>query len=159
MGQRPTVDRADARILLAMSEDPRATVLGLAEATGLSRNTVAPRLAHLERDGVLEGVERRISPLALGYPMKAFIKAQVHQQLLEQVGCALAAIAEVVEVTGISGPVDLLIQVVASDAEDLYRTAGRILNIDGVQRTETALVMRSMVDFRLRPLLSKIAQT
>ena len=42
------VDPSDARLLLALAESPRATVLALAEQVGMSRNTVQARLAGLE---------------------------------------------------------------------------------------------------------------
>jgi hypothetical protein len=52
---------------------------------------------------------------------------------------------------------DLLVQVVARDADDLYRVAGALLAIDGVERTSTSLVMRRLVEHRVDPLLRKIA--
>ncbi len=66
---------------------------------------------------------------------------------------ALTQVPEVVEVQGLSGTVDLLIEVVARDADDLYRIAGRILDIRGVRRTRTSLVMRGLVDYRLGQLI------
>jgi DNA-binding Lrp family transcriptional regulator len=149
------VDAIDTRILSALNDDPRAAAVTLADRTGLSRNTVQARLAKLEAGGVLRPFERRISPAALGYPLTAFILTTVTQRKLQQVADALAAIPEVLEVLGISGPVDLQVHVVARDADDLYRIAGRILDIDGVEQTNTSLVMRQLVDFRLSPLLSR----
>lgn len=151
----PTVDAIDARILSALNDDPRAAAVTLADRTGLSRNTVQARLARLEAGGALGRFERRISPAALGYPLTAFILTTVTQRKLQQVADALAAIPEVLEVLGISGPVDLQVHVVARDADDLYRIAGRVLDIDGVEQTNTSLVMRQLVDFRLTPLMER----
>lgn len=55
---------------------------------------------------------------------------------------------------GLSGVTDLLVHIVARDTDDLYRVAGRILDIDGVEKTTTSLVMRSLVDYRVGPLLN-----
>nr|EJI97881.1 asnC-family protein transcriptional regulator [Rhodococcus sp. JVH1] len=74
-----TVDSLDARILEALSTDPRATVIALADKTGLSRNTVQARLGKVEKQGVLQSFERRIDPAALGYPLTAFILTNVTQ--------------------------------------------------------------------------------
>jgi DNA-binding Lrp family transcriptional regulator len=104
----------------------------------------------------LRSFEHRIDPAALGYPLTAFILITVRQQKLDQVGDALARVPEVLEVFGLSGPVDLLARVVATDADDLYRIAGQILATSGVERTETALTMRQMVDYRVGPLLDRI---
>jgi DNA-binding Lrp family transcriptional regulator len=154
---RVHVDRTDAALLRALTRSPRASVLALAEELGISRNTVAARLAGLEARGVLGSFERRIDPAALGYPLTAFVQVQVVQRLLAEVSAALRDVPEVVEVLGLSGPVDLLVQVVARDADDLYRIAGRLLAIDGVERTTTSLVMRRLVEHRLDPLLRLIA--
>lgn len=151
------VDAVDARLLLALTERPRATVLALAERAGLSRNTVQARLARLEQRRVLGGFERRIDTAALGYPLVAYVAVQVTQRRLDEVGAALGQVPEVLEVLGISGRSDLQVQVVARDADDLYRVAGALLAIDGVERTTTGLVMRRLVDYRVEPLLRRIA--
>ncbi len=151
------VDATDARLLLALAESPRATVLALAERVGLSRNTVQARLAALEARGVLTSFERRIDPAALGYPLTAFVTVQVTQRMLAEVADALDRVPEVVEVLGISGQTDLLVQLVARDADDLYRISGQLLATAGVERTTTSLVMRTLVGHRVAPLLERIA--
>jgi len=150
------LDRSDARLLLALNDDPRATVLSLADTVGLSRNTVQARLAKYEAGGGLLSFERRVDPAALGYPLTAFITVQVIQRLLDDIATALAEIPEVLEVIGLSGPTDLLVRVVARDADDLYRIAGQILATRGIERTETGLTMRTLVDYRITPLLRRI---
>ena len=151
------VDPIDARLLLELTRHPRATTSGLADQAGISRNTAQARLLRLEQNGTLHSFERRISPEALGYPLTAFITTQVTQRRLNEVANALAAIPEVLQVHGVSGPIDLFVHVVAANAEDLYRIAGQILAIPGVERTNTALVMRQLVDYRITPLLRRAA--
>lgn len=147
------VDDTDARILRALVQDPRASAVALAQTTGLARNTVHARLAKMESGGALQSFERRIDPAALGYRLTAFVMVTVTQRKLNEIGEALAGVPEVLEVYGLSGVTDLLVHLVARDAEDLYRLAGRILDIDGVEKTTTGLVMRRLVDYRLSPLL------
>ncbi|GAA3290325.1 Lrp/AsnC family transcriptional regulator [Streptomyces cinereospinus] len=151
------IDSTDARLLLALAAHPRATAVALAEQTGLSRNTVQTRLTALERTRAVGPFERRVSPAALGYPLTAFVTTQVVQRRLDEVAAALAAIPEVLQVHGLTGDSDLLVHVVATDAEHLYRIAGQILDHPGVERTNTALVMRQLVDYRIAPLLRRTA--
>ncbi|WP_241548510.1 Lrp/AsnC family transcriptional regulator [Gordonia alkanivorans] len=151
-------DRIDAKILTALADDPRATVMAVAERTGLSRNTVQARLSKLDAAGALRSFERRVDPAVLGYPLQAYVLTNVTQRKLDQVGAALEAIPEVLQVHGLTGVADLLVHVAAKDADDLYRIAGDILDIKGVKRTTTTLVMREMVDFRVRPLLDALAE-
>ncbi|KLO31354.1 AsnC family transcriptional regulator [Mycolicibacter heraklionensis] len=157
MPSRSTADAIDARLLLALNADPRAATVALAEQTGVSRNTAQARLARWSETGALARFERTVTPDFLGYPLRAFVLTNVKQRLLREVAAALAEVPEIVEVHGLSGVADLLVQVVARDADDLYRIAGQILGIRGVKRTNTALVMRNLVDFRLTPLIERLA--
>lgn len=157
MTTRDNLDATDARMLLELIDDPRATVLALAGKLAISRNTAQARLAKLERVGALQSYERSIDAAALGYPLSAFITVLVTQQLLPELSESLAAIPEVVEVIGLTGATDLLVRVVARDADDLYRIAGQILDTRGVERTTTALAMRQLVNYRLTPLINRVA--
>lgn len=153
------IDGTDARLLLALAENPRATSVALAQRVGLARNTVQSRMTRLEDSGAVGGYERRIDPAALGYPLTAFVTTQVTQRRLDEVAEALTGIPEVLQVHGVSGQTDLLVHVVAADADDLYRVAGQILAVPGVERTQTALVMRELVGYRIAPLLRRRAET
>ncbi|OLT38327.1 AsnC family transcriptional regulator [Actinomadura sp. CNU-125] len=158
MPNADNVDPTDARILLELAAHPRAATVAVADRVGIARNTAQARLARLERNGAVGPFERRVSPRALGYPLKAFVTAQVTQRKLDDVAAALAAVPEILEVDGVSGSTDLLIQVVAANADDLYRIAGQILAVPGVERTNTALVMRQLVDYRITPLLHRLTE-
>ncbi|AHH19784.1 putative transcriptional regulator, AsnC family [Nocardia nova SH22a] len=156
MASRATADSIDARLLSALNDEPRAATITLADRIGVSRNTVQARLNRWDEAGTLKSFEHRVDPSALGYPLQAFVLTNVKQRRLAEVAEALDQVPEVVEVHGLSGMADLLIQVVARDADDLYRVAGHILGIKGVKRTTTALVMRSLVDYRLTPLIDRL---
>jgi DNA-binding Lrp family transcriptional regulator len=158
MRSQHRIDSTDARLLLALTDQPRATAVALTGQTGLSRNTVQARLGKLEEQGALDSFERQIPPVILGYPLAAYITTRVTQRRLDEVAAALASIPEVLQVDGISGQTDLVVHVVATDADDLYRVAGQILAIPGVERTDTALVMRELVSYRITPLLRRCAQ-
>jgi DNA-binding Lrp family transcriptional regulator len=157
LSNMPDVDGTDARLLLALAEDPRASVMSLSQRLGLARNTVQARLTRLEASGALAPLDRRIRPEALGYRLGAYITVQVMQRGLSEVSDALAHIPEVLEVTGLSGVADLLVQVAAKDADDLWRITEQVLAIPGVQRIDTALAMRRFVDHRIAPLLERAA--
>ena len=154
----PAVDATDARLLLALAEDPRATVMALSQQLGLARNTVQARLARLEGAGVLAPFDRRIRPEAVGHPLEAYVTVQVVQHGLADVAGALADMPEVLEVTALSGVTDLLMHIAARDADDLWRITEQVLAIPGVQRTDTALALRRFVEHRMTPLLERVAR-
>ncbi|MEV8180364.1 Lrp/AsnC family transcriptional regulator [Specibacter sp. NPDC078692] len=149
------LDGTDARILLALIHDPRQTVVAMAAQLGLSRNTVQARMASLEKRKAFLPFDHRINASTLGYPLSAFISVHVQQQKLGALATSLAAIPEVVEAHGLSGRADLLVRVVSTGAEDLFRINGKILACDGVERTETSLSMQELVPFRMTPLLER----
>ncbi|SHG69109.1 Lrp/AsnC family transcriptional regulator [Geodermatophilus nigrescens] len=151
------LDATDARLVQALTDDPRATVMALSQSLGLARNTVQARLARLESSGVLAPFASRVRPEALGYRLSAYVTVQVVQRSLEEVAAALAALPEVLEVTALSGAADLLVRVVAVDADDLWRLTEQVLALRGVQRTDTALALRRYVDHRVDPLLKRAA--
>lgn len=148
-------DGVDRALLRALADDPRATVVALADRLGMSRNTVQARMARLESSGAFLSFERSIDPVPLGYPLEAFVAVHARQKLLQDVVRALAEIPEVIQAHGLSGTVDLLVRVVCRDAHDLFRIDGVILEIDGVERTETSLAMGELIPYRLAPLLER----
>jgi DNA-binding Lrp family transcriptional regulator len=147
------LDSVDLDLLRALADDPRATVVALAERLGLSRNTVQARMGRLERADVLLSYERSLSTAALGFPIDAFISVTVRQVDLPRISADLAQVPEVVHAHGLSGPVDLLVRVACRDAQHLFETDARILSIEGVERTETSLVMDEVIPYRVHPLM------
>ncbi|MDK1360315.1 Lrp/AsnC family transcriptional regulator [Arthrobacter sp. zg-Y820] len=149
------LDRTDTRLLLALARDPQRTVVALAGVLGISRNTVQARLGQLEKKLVFLPFERRISPAALGYPLMAFARVHVQQQRLAEITSELALIPEVVEAHGLTGDADILLRVVAADAEDLFRVAKIVLAVSGVERCDTNLAIGELIPFRVSPLLER----
>lgn len=153
------LDHIDLELLAALSGDPRATVVALADRLGLSRNTVQARMARLERGGVFLSFERSISSTALGFPLEAFINVQLRQVEIPRITDELAGIPEVVHAHGLSGQMDLLVRVACRDARHLFDVDARVLAIEGVERTETHLVMGEVIPYRLTPLMELARRT
>jgi DNA-binding Lrp family transcriptional regulator len=149
----PRLDAVDLDLLRALADDPRATVVALAERLGLSRNTVQARMSRLESADVLLSYERSVSVAALGYPIEAFLSVTVRQAELPRIRRELEQVPEVVHAHGLSGPVDLLVRVACRDTSHLFETDARILAIEGVERTETSLVMGEVIPHRVAPLM------
>lgn len=151
------LDRTDARILRALCEFPRATGVQLAGLVSMARNTVQTRLGRWDAEDLLAPFDRRVDPRDLGYPLRAYIAVVVDQHRLEEVVESLGEIPEVLEVVGISGIADLQLLVVAADADDLYRIAGRVLGVSGVDRTTVSVVMHEAIPYRTLPLIDRLA--
>jgi DNA-binding Lrp family transcriptional regulator len=151
----PAYDAIDVALLNALIDDPRGSYVALADRLGLSRNTVQAHMTQLEASGAFLPLDRRINPEPLGYPISAFITVTVQQKELASIVDRIAAIPEVLQALGMSGAADLMVQVVCTDAHDLFRIDGEILAIEGVERTETSLSMGELIPFRMGPLLGR----
>jgi DNA-binding Lrp family transcriptional regulator len=154
----PALDRTDLELLHALSDDHRATVVALAERLGLSRNTVQARMTRLEGSGAFLSYQRSISPSALGFPIRACITVMLRQRELPSIRAALAEVPEVLQALGMSGSADLLVLVGCRDAQHLFDVDARILAIEGVERTETSLVMGEVIPYRVQPLMEQARQ-
>ena len=153
----PRSIRTDAAILLALLDDPRAPVQAVAIDLGtVAQHGADPARAAAGARSAVPAYGRGADLRPLGYPLTAFIRARVRQSRLAEVAADLALIPEVVEVDGLSGSNDLLVRVVASDSDDLYRVAGQVLALPDVKRTKTSLAMHSLVPYRIAPLLQRI---
>lgn len=150
------LDSIDLGLLRALADDPRVTVVALAGRLGMSRNTVQARMGRLERSGMLLSYERALSTAVLGFPIEAFISVTVRQAELPRIRGELARVPEVLQAHGLSGAVDLLVRVACRDAQHLFDTDARILSIDGVDRTETSLVMDEVIPYRVAPLMGLV---
>ncbi|MGI6877557.1 Lrp/AsnC family transcriptional regulator [Microbacterium sp. gxy059] len=148
-----SLDHVDLELVAALSADPRATVVALAEKLRLSRNTVQARMSRLEKAGVFQSAERSISPAALGFPLQAFISIGVTQSALQAITDELSRVPEIVQVHGVSGQIDMVALVACRDARHLFDVDARILAIAGVSRTETQLVMSEAIPYRVSGLM------
>jgi DNA-binding Lrp family transcriptional regulator len=150
------IDAVDARIILALDDDPDATILSLSRTLGIARNTVHARLRRLAADGALKPFSQRVDLAALGYELAAFLSLSVSQADPGLVQ-GLLDIPEVISAHYTTGDADLLVQVVAKNTRDLYRITTSILAIDGVNRTSTAVSLDEPIPHRPHALLRAAA--
>lgn len=157
MTSMKSIDPLDARILLALDDDPGSTILQLAKVLGVSRNTVHARLQRMDRASLLLGFSQRVSPASLGYTLVAFVSLEISQSEGAGAMSLLENIPEVVEVHATTGEADLLTKVVARDTADLHRITTAMLSIEGVVRSSTAVSLSEVMPNRTRALLESLA--
>ncbi|MFP3986369.1 Lrp/AsnC family transcriptional regulator [Streptomyces sp. E11-3] len=152
------VDELDTRILRLLLEQPRTSVREYARILGIARGTLQARLDRLERDGVITGTAPSLSPAALGHPVLGFVHIEVTQGHLDEVGDALAAVPEIIEAFSITGGGDLLTRVAARDNAHLEDVIQQLIQLPGVVRTRTEVVLRERVPHRLLPLVEAVGR-
>ncbi|MEU8736423.1 Lrp/AsnC family transcriptional regulator [Streptomyces halstedii] len=152
------VDVLDTRILRLLIEQPRTSVREYARILGVARGTLQARLERLERDGVITGTGPSLSPAALGHPVLAFVHLEVTQGHLDEVGDALAALPQIIEVFSTTGGGDLLTRVVARDNGHLEDVIQQLIQLPGVVRTRTDVALRERVPHRVLPLVEDVGR-
>lgn len=144
------MDVIDREILAVLQHDGRLTVTELAERVGLSVSPCHRRLRALERSGVISAYRAVVEPTAVGLTFEALVLVSMRAADRATVSAfegAVAAIPGVVRAQRLFGDPDYLLQVVAADLaayQELYDE--RISTLPGVQRLNSTLVMKSVVD-------------
>lgn len=152
-----TLDETDRRIVRFLDENPRATVMWIAQSLSLARGTVQARLERMQRENVFLPHSLRVRHGALGLPMRAFVTAEVDQDDFAGMIADMETIDEVIEVAGVAGPSDLMIEIVARDADHIYEVTQRIMRCRGIRRTATSIVLRELIAHRRAQLLDTVA--
>lgn len=152
------VDALDARILRLLLDRPRTSVREYARLLGIARGTLQARLDRMERDGVISVAGPQVSPAALGHPVLAFVRIEVTQGRLDDVGEALGGVPEIIEAFSTTGDGDLLARVVARDNAHLEDVVQRLVQMPGVVRTRTEIALRERVAPRVLPLVEAVGR-
>ena len=144
------LDRVDERLIAVLALFPRAGMLHLAREVGVARNTAQARFDRLVEAGVITGFGPDLDLRRLGYAVSAFVSLEIAQGRGPAVDDHLQAIPEVVEAYMTTGPSDLLCRVVARDNDHLGLVISRILEVPGVVRTTTSLILATRIAPRER---------
>jgi DNA-binding Lrp family transcriptional regulator len=147
------LDPVDERLIAALASFPRAGMLQLAREVGVARNTAQARFDRLIQAGVITGFGPDLDLRRVGYGVSAFVSLEIAQGRASSVVDHLLAIPEVVEAYMTTGPADLLCRVVARDNDHLGLVITRILEVPGITRTTTSLVLATRIAPRSRHVL------
>ena len=148
------MDALDARLIRAISDQPRAAVMELTRQLGVPRQTIKARLDKLRQRGIICGLDLDLR--AMGYEVLAFVSLEIAQGQLQHVAKHLREIPEVLEIHSVTGPGDLHCRVVAHTNDHLQRIIDRILAVPGVDRTTTQIALKEQLRHRVLPLVDLV---
>jgi DNA-binding Lrp family transcriptional regulator len=154
------IDELDAQLIDLLAAEPRVGVLEASRRLSVARGTVQARLDRLRDRGVITGYGPDVDPAALGFRVTGFVTLEIRQAGgHDPVAATLALIAEVLEAHTITGQGDMLCRVVARDNADLQRVIDAIVDVPGVVRTSTVIVLAEPIGYRVLPLVRAAAGT
>ncbi|MGP4843398.1 Lrp/AsnC family transcriptional regulator [Marinobacter sp. 1Y8] len=137
------IKKQDQQLLFLLRQNARASVSDLARELSLSRSTVQNRIARLEAAGVIRGYSLDVGGEYSANKVEAHVSIKVHQKLTAKTNIALEQIGQVVQLYSVSGEYDLLAIVQAQSLEELSAVLDDIGNLDGVERTNSAVVLET----------------
>ncbi|MBB4301582.1 DNA-binding Lrp family transcriptional regulator [Rhodobium orientis] len=137
----------DEELIGLLRLNARESVAGLARKLGLSRSTVQDRLRRLEESGVIAGYEVR---LAAGERpgVRAIVLLEIDQRHAGGIANALKGTPEIETVYSVSGRYDLAVIAAAQTTDHLDKVLDRVLAVDGVKKSESAVILSTKLDRR-----------
>ena len=140
------LDPTDHALLALLRENARLPTAALARRLGLSRTTVQSRLERLERQRVIAGYTVRVAEELEARLVRAHVMITVRPRQAGAIEAALRRIDEVRSLHSVSGAFDLLAVVAALSIGELDALIDRIGNLEGVERTTSAIVLSTRID-------------
>lgn len=137
------INSQDQKLLMLLRQDARTSITDLARALGVSRSTVQNRLARLEKAGIIRGYSVELGGEYLANQVEAHVSIKVIQKLTARTNMALEDISQVVQLFSVSGEYDLIAIVQAQSLEELSKVLDDIGNLEGVERTNSAVVLET----------------
>lgn len=140
-------DAVDKQILRILRENGRASHATIAKAVGLSAPAVGERIRKLEQSGVISGYQAVFNPDALGLHICAFVAISPQPRnpaahLVEN----LMTLPEIEELHAVAGQYGYVAKVRVASTQELDEFLDRLWILDGVERTETIMVLRTNIE-------------
>jgi len=128
---------------MLLRQNARVSVTELAKDLHLSRSTVQNRIARLEASGVIKGYSVLLGGVYSANQVEAHVSIKVRQKLTARTNSSLEKISQVSQLYAVSGEYDLIAIVEAQSLEELSAVLDDIGNLEGVERTNSAVVLET----------------
>lgn len=149
------LDRKDFALIEALQQNASQRLEDLAKLVNLAPSSVHDRLRRLQRDGIIQQWTVKVDAAKLGLGVLAFIGVTGTKTCTSLVH-DLTAIPNIEECHSVAGELCILLKVRVPDTEALLALIDRLRQIDGVEATETTIVLKTQFD---RPISLKSPAT
>ncbi len=139
------LDDTDRALLGLLRDNARASAAELARKLKLARTTVQSRLARLERERVVVGYTVVVPDEAEAALVRAQVLITARPKQSAGIEAALRRIPEVRTLHSVSGPFDLIAVLAAESIGALDTLIDRIGELEGVERTTSAIVLSTRI--------------
>lgn len=143
-------DEIDLRIIALLQEDGRMPAAEIARRLGdISERAVRYRIEQMVKDGLIH-IGAVVNPRCFGFNIIADVFVEAEPAQIQEVAQRLAEMDNVTYVACSIGELDISVQVVARDADEVYRFATEVIGkLPGVRKTTTSIVPAVIKDVYL----------
>ena len=143
-----TLDEIDRKIIAALQADGRLPIVDLANRVGLSATPCQRRVKRLEEEGLIMRYAALVSPAAMGFGLQALVEVTLEdhsEKTVEAFEAAIRARPEVVACYAVTGDMDFLLHVFATDLASFSDFALKaLLRMPGVKGTRSSFIMQAI---------------
>ena len=142
------LDEIDRKIIAALQAEGRLPVVDLADRVGLSPTPCQRRVKRLEEQGLITRYAALVSPAAMGFGLQALVEVTLEdhsEKTVEAFEAAIRARPEVVACYAVTGDMDFLLHVFATDLASFSDFALKaLLRMPGVKGTRSSFIMQAI---------------
>ena len=141
------LDEIDRRILEVLQADCKVPLSRVGELVGLSAPSIVERVKKLEHEGFIQGYHAQLDARRLGFDVTAFISVwTAHPRVIADFERQLDEFEDVLECHHVTGDPTLLLKVKTRNTQSLQRLISSLRSLSGVERTETNVVLSTLVE-------------
>lgn len=145
------LDELDKRIIKELCKSSQGSYRQIAKRLGIHPTTLIQRVKNLEELGIIHGYRAHVDYLKLGYEFMAIVHIYVEGDLLE-IQQKIRSLQDVVAVFDVTGECDSIAWVACKNREEFSAVIKSMLQIKGVKKTNTYVVLNMIKDpFQFMP--------
>jgi len=142
------LDGIDRRIVTALQAEGRLPMVDLADKVGLSPTPCQRRVKRLEDEGVIVRYAALVAPPAVGLQLQAMVQVTLDdhsEKTVEAFEAAIRARPEVVACHAMTGDMDFLLHVLATDLASFSEFAMKaLLRMPGVRGSRSSFMVQTV---------------
>lgn len=140
-------DDTDRTILTILRSEGRASHARIAKQVGLSAPAIGERIRKLEAAGVIREYRAVFDPSSIGLAICAFVAiAPQPRKPAADLVARLSEMPEIEELHAVAGNYSYIAKVRVPSPHDLDAFLDRLFMVEGVERTETTMVLRTNLE-------------
>lgn len=146
-----SLDDVDRKILSLLKQDARIPYSEIGKKVNLSAPAVHARVKKLEAQKVITNYTVTLQPEALGSSLCAFIRLAKSKGTSASLAEAFFKIKQIEECHSVAGEDCIVIKLRVQSSLELSKILDRIREVEGIDRTITAVVLETHFERGLQP--------